>query len=101
MLREAAALMRSRADGVTHGAQWTGNHYWITDHGQTAMQRLIGGMDSPDDAHYYSSWQPAVALAVADWLESVANLQDFGDSGGPLMQIHALTVARAYLGLTS
>lgn len=106
-LREAAALMRERAEMVTSGAQWTDGHYWITDYdpsdpsGQTAMQRLIGGMDSPDAGHY-SSWHPAVALAVADWLDHCAQFarwrEHVGD--GPTADLidRAVATATAYLG---
>lgn len=119
VLREAAALMRSRAEAVTSGAQWTDGNYWITDYdpsdpsGQTAMQRLIGGMDAPDHEHY-SSWHPAVALAVADWLDGVALYVEAKDDeeyfdldGDPIApeDTHAigsaLKVARAYLGSAS
>jgi len=130
LLREAAALMRERANAVTSDATWTDTHYWVTDYdpsdpsGQTAMQRLIGGMDAPD-CHHYSSWPPAVALAVADWLdEEVAKWQVtfratqapsegvdcppgvcYGDPQGAAANADhhancALTIARAYLGTT-
>lgn len=77
LLRRAAALMRERAKAATKGAQWSGGKYWIPDYdpsdptGQTAMQRLIGGMDE-SDAEHYSRWHPDMALMVADWLEDVA-----------------------------
>lgn len=103
-LREAAALMRSRAEAATSGAQWTGSHYWIEDYdpsdpsGQTSMQRLIGGMDAPDSDHY-SSWHPAVALAVADWLDRTADILDRTcDCNWPN---EPFAVANAYLGATS
>ena len=96
-LRGVAKLMRERAEIVERGgAQWTGSHYWVTDHdpsdpsGQTAMQRLVGGMDEPDCDHY-SAWHPAVALAVADWLDNAAHLYPFDGS-------RPLAVANAYLG---
>lgn len=101
LLREAARLMRERAEAVTSGGQWTGGHYWITDYdpsdptGQTAMQRLIGGMDSPDCDHY-SAWPPPVALAVAELLDTAP------DTGSSSITYHAaVAVARAYLGVPS
>lgn len=109
-LRRAASLMRERADAAeATGAQWTGQHYWVTDYdpsdpsGQTAMQRLVGGMDAPDCDHY-SSWHPAVALAVADFMESAAEHAKAIETGELLSSPHqfwinhALTIARAYLG---
>ena len=100
VLRQAAALMRERAQAVTSGAQWTDGHYWIADYdpsdpsGQTGMQRLIGGMDAPDHQHY-SSWHPAVAHVVADWLDIIADRDPLGQS---VEAEPALAVARTYLG---
>ena len=34
---------------------------------------------------------------LADWLETVASLMEHGDPGGPLLQQHAISTARAYL----
>ena len=77
-LRAAAALMRSRAEAA---GQWNADvepgdslHLWVEDFdpsdpsGQTAMQRVVGGADAPWSEHI-ASWHPAVALAVADWLD--------------------------------
>lgn len=106
ILREAATLIRERANLVTQGAQWSGGNYWITDYdpsdptGQTAMQRLIGGMNEPD-ADHYANLTPAVALAVAAWLEWMADRSE-SSNGIPAMRglglDEALTVARTYLG---
>lgn len=104
-LRRAAALMRERAEAA--GRDWNADcepgdslHLWVTDYdpsdptGQTAMQRLVGGADAPWSEHI-ASWHPAVALAVADWLEYVA---DQGDRAAINHRARALAVARAYLG---
>jgi hypothetical protein len=51
-------------------------------------------------AEHVASWHPAVALAVADWLEREAALIDaqvFPQSD-PVMERYPLAVARAYLG---
>lgn len=100
VLRRAASLMRKRAEAaLAGGAQWTGQHYWVSDYdpsdpsGQTAMQRLVGGMDAPDCDHY-SSWHPAVALAVADLLVRVA---DTSDAVGAEPSPDITVVARTYL----
>ena len=112
LLRKAATLMRERAKAVTPGATWTGGHCWITDHdpsdpsGQTAMQREIGGVSSDGDAEHIASWHPAVALAVAGWLEATA--REFDALGHLHLDEHpvdgrrtaGLAVARAYLETT-
>lgn len=107
-LAEAAKVMRERAEVAQKGgAQWTGTHYWVEDYdpsdpsGQTSMQRLVGGMDAPDCDHY-SSWHPAVALAVADVLDVWADHDLLGSSGSLAEEKAAiLAVADAYLGTAS
>jgi hypothetical protein len=47
-------------------------------------------MDTSSTAEHIASWHPAVALAVADWLEATV----LTDANAPF----ALAVARAYLG---
>ena len=50
-----------------------------------------------DDAEHIASWHPAVALAVADWLETTAR-----DVGTSSLAFHAAAdAARAYLGRAS
>ena len=118
LLREAAAKMRERAEAA--GRDWNADvapgdslHLWVIDHdpsdptGQTPMQRLVGGADAPWSEHI-AGMHPAVALAVADWLENAAEDLVMQGPGGDLianwdMRIHingdkALAVARAYLG---
>ena len=124
LLRRAAALMRERAEAA--GSEWNADvepgdslHLWVTDcdpsdpTGETAMQRLVGGADAPWSEHI-ASWHPAVALAVADWLDVAArDLWAHGtdcyeadhepcwecddDLAAPHVRA-AVTVARAYLG---
>ena len=102
ILRRAAALMRERAEGAVKP---TGAGDWfvgVADDNRYATVRSSGGqvargMDD-DEAEHIASWHPAVALAVADWLEQVAE-------DGPFLTAQvkdkALAVARAYLGETS
>src|SRR5690349_8101308 len=84
LLREAAALMRSRAEGAT-GGRWvvSGDGIYVnpdwTDEGWLTYDALVAEVsDSPDeavtedDAEHIASWHPAVALAVADWLDDHA-----------------------------
>ena len=93
-LRRAAALMRELAEGsrswwpsADHDgmdeAPWMDREWWSS----------VGL--SVDAADHAASWHPAVALAVADWLESEAN--EWGDLAH-MLNPHALGVARAYLG---
>ena len=80
-LRPAAKLMRERVQGATAGP-WTVRE----EHGRDIAD--VAGMS------------PAVALAVAAWLEQEAvNADAFAGHGHMLAapSPHALTVARAYL----
>lgn len=117
LLREAARLMRERAEAslafVTAENQW-----WQPPGLRDAFRGLLltdGEDDVPgthEDAEHIASWHPAVALAVANWLDRMAGAQDGLEEarearklvGGPPVLLHhptwdqALTVARAYLG---
>lgn len=135
-LREAAALMRSRAEkatGVTHhwDALPAGVGVARVFCGQVFIAKTdetLGGGGS--NAEHIASWHPAVALAVADWLDAEATALDamagftgiVGAIEGPVtvkgaalsmvkaadgtVQFTAdtsgpaLVVARAYLGIT-
>jgi hypothetical protein len=101
LLREAAALMRERAEAATAGP-WecvlgeisAGNAADYTD----VAVAVIGpkGDDRQDDnAEHIASWHPAVALAVADWLEQESRVTCHSDNP---TRTQALAVARAYLG---
>jgi hypothetical protein len=98
LLREAAALMRDRADAAKLGpwesipaGAWTGRVF--------ADEDLVAktGNDRADDhsnAEHIASWHPTVALCVADWLDDEAEWIDAGSTAeGP-----AFTLAYAYLG---
>jgi hypothetical protein len=95
VLREAAALMRTRAKAANTIA-------WYVP--ETLIRgKSLDPVDEVVDAEFIASWSPSVALAVARWLEdeSHAPETDLGDGitcGGPRME--ALDVARAYLGTT-
>lgn len=69
VLREAAALMRARAEAATPSP-------WQIRHGQYVTTNSIPpaliGCDERPDAEHIASWHPAVALAVADWLDAEA-----------------------------
>jgi hypothetical protein len=98
LLREAAALMRERAEatGVDEVEGW----YYP----ETLLEPLrlvaVPAATRPD-AEHIASWYPAVALAVADWLDEVADL--YSDPSDRIVSEQAmwdaaLTVARVYLG---
>lgn len=97
-LREASALMRGRAEAVRATAaepdQWFGVEELVEEFTWGAQHEMG---DPRSDADHIASWHPAVALAVADWLEQTARLHDSGSSG-PLDLPAALGVADAYLG---
>lgn len=107
-LRKAARLMRERAEATTPDADWTEGHYWIADYDMygNPVQTEIGGMGGAGDAAHYSSWHPAVALAVADWLDLMAAdyapywAEPYAAPFVPVIE-KAYQIARTYLGESS
>lgn len=125
-LREAAALMRSRAEAAACaiGENWRmgdrSTLYTLEFQGNDDVWRnafecgpcvvwsseldapkheYVGTVEEP--AEHIASWHPAVALAVADMLDSAAGHVEYtGDLVSEDVK-HALTVARAYLGRSS
>lgn len=101
LLREAACLMRERAEAATPGP-WEafGDHLvWPSEKGPAANDPILAmfGEAHDESATHIASWHPAVAIAVADWLEVTER-----DTGSSSTAYHAaLTVARAYLGSES
>lgn len=95
LIREAIALMRSRA---ARCAYVFGGEFRVDGDGPFSLyngpQRLASGLDR-SDAEHIASWHPVVALAVADWLEA-ALARDPRAQGTECET--ALAVARAYLG---
>lgn len=105
-LQAAATLMRERAEACR---EYMSDPEWHTE------GALLGGGKARVDAEFIASWHPAVALAVADLLDEVANGVDVMapldwdyplgpmDCTGALRPEwnHALAVARAYLGEAS
>jgi hypothetical protein len=103
VLREAAALMRSNAEGVDPWHGW-GDVTLPERSGPVAYAEDMSGYLGGEWGVHAGSWHPAVALAVADWLEDTAHLIEWHVQNGgiPYAQPHlALAVARAYLGATS
>lgn len=96
LLRKAAALMRERAEAATDGpwavtSTTAGLTGILSTSGiaPTVYSTHVGAMRS-DDMRHIAGMHPAVALAVADWLDEVGATDDDA--------IAALAVARAYLG---
>lgn len=96
-LRKAAALMRGRAEAVpTDGL----SDWWFADEAPDLMH-----LHRRDRVQIASFGHPAVALAVADWLDSEADASDWNKSLRAVatrtfraQSPHAVAVARAYLG---
>lgn len=113
-LRRAAALMRERATAATPGP-WhvCESPEWHEDsdqaicgpsHEPTALmaeewyEDEDGEPTAAIDAHHIASWHPAVALTVAVWLESHADIHTLRACDERLVApCPALAVARAYL----
>lgn len=77
-LREAARLMRERAEAAK-GSPWEFSEEPGRWSSEWAIFSADAGHDfamceSDDDAAHIASWHPAVALAVADWLDDAAHL---------------------------
>lgn len=116
LLREAAALMRERAEVATPGlwrlADLAGaNEVW-SDRDPAGWDSLMvattatrlnpnPGATGHGDAAHIASWHPAFALVVADWLDATADARDVALAFGMGEPDRALAVARAYLGRES
>ena len=121
-LRQAAALMRERAEAAAQG-DWPGRPWAVTecaspedgsagcacivyqgeykpfDEAQVPPIQYIADAESEEDAAHIASWHPAVALAVADWLDAATEQARFTEAQGAWISpdSYALKVARAYL----
>lgn len=122
LLRRAAALMRDRAEATREpepdATQWYGSDGDDEDIDEltAAFDDLFDTSTARADAEHMASWSPAVAVAVAAWLDDVAQTYEGDPSnycggeghGGDGACAswwcsnvdHALTVARAYLSPT-
>jgi hypothetical protein len=116
-LREAAALMRERAVSaadVWGVSVWRASLSELKDRdGYREVPSYMQTHVAADDAHgsvilaspwtdqaptiHAASWHPAVALAVADWLDASATHAD-STGGRCICHEAALAVASAYLG---
>jgi hypothetical protein len=98
-LRRAATQMRKRAEDATSGP-WevmrsSADHIGFREESGFFSMLKEGTWGTKADCEYVASWHPAVALAVADWLDAEALAADEDDTG---VHTAALAVARAYLG---
>lgn len=111
-LREAARLMRGRAQAAS-GGNWVAGG--IGDYGWSVSADLpfpapqgvlsIETHDSEQgraDAEYIASWYPPVALVIADLLDAQARQLELSDglhcfTDDPNAVAEALRIARAYL----
>lgn len=121
-LREAARLMRERAGKATPGVwePWSGatagGGEYISAKSASGKFHYTFGISpgllgeegwrvAERDAQHIASWHPAVALAVADWLDYCAGRRDRTsdarirlDEEEQAWYLPALAIARAYLG---
>ena len=131
MLREAAAAMRARAEAATDGPWTDGPHFQRAScasvfAGKRTDGHYLAMYATTANAEHMAGMHPAVALAVADMLENArcrlhcdsdgkrlpycSRCEDSGDDhecpdrtdcAHSADFIHALKVARAYLGRAS
>ena len=118
LLRKAAALMRARAEKATPGdygfvSKWTTPNQMltrITQGGRVVAESRSDGSNL-HDLNHLSYWHPAVALAVADWLDKAITDYESAQSEyeeecargkypywTPQIDSGAVAVARVYLG---
>lgn len=110
LLREAVALMRKRTVNTTEGRWELGTTSTLYMSGQAGYVMRVDGKPGvraslsamPSDAEHMISWDPAVAVAVAGWLETVADMWVIPSevrhySARASVQECAVEVARAYL----
>jgi hypothetical protein len=102
-LRQASGEMRRLAEAATPGP-WRnyvrGDNRWAIVEQSAGDDRWIAARSADDDdAAHIAAWHPAVALAVADWLDEVAWRSEHYPKQYRAAK-HALAVARAFLGTT-
>jgi len=105
-LRRAAALMRERANSASDGPWTTGEYAMsVMSNGSNILNGCCDGDGYTDhaDAEHIASWHPAVALAVADWLDDEAGKSEWFKRGKPVYPESPLAraVATTYLGEAS
>lgn len=107
-LRQAAVLMRERAEVATPGP-WAATIYGVFGEvgKRVAPWDEHSGQPDMDNRLHIASWDPAVTVLVADWLDVTAvhienhDCEAHCESRGCGLVLSALTLARAYLGSES
>jgi hypothetical protein len=96
LLRRAANQMRTAATEAQkqYASPWHDDGDAVYDPTDTTVADVYDAGDINYLTEHIASWHPAVALAVADWLEREADLGGLGCFG-------AVAVARAYLRVAS
>lgn len=104
LLRRAAKEMRERAEPMAALAPWYRMYGNVYHAGGNPIVENTGQLA----AEHIASWDPAVAFAVADWLDNEAGHMQATTDGLGVHPAQAedvytfpLAVARAYLGETS
>jgi hypothetical protein len=101
-LREAARLMRERVEALSPEFDWYSPHAMAALLAENPTHTRLGDpLACAHDAAHIAAWHPAVALAVADWLDAEARRFEECQEFLPAMSgvdPNALAVARAYLG---
>lgn len=108
LLREAAALMREQANAIQHEGRWEsrefgapdGRPYYVAGAGE--KYRFVSDLVHREDADYIAGMDPAVALALAAWLDVVAEIWEPPKqvkyyTARNAMQNAAVRVAREFL----
>lgn len=104
-LRAVAAEIRHRADAATTGDGPTLSRFWFAHHEHTfgAGHYEVIACDegsfivehtTKQAAEHIAAWHPAVALAVADWLNETARQMDFRKDGA-VVDLRFVTRAEA------
>lgn len=108
LLRRAATAMRDRAKKAT-GAPWKAEAARVAGWGPPDPP-VVWGAGEPvteswhlryPNAVHIASWDPSVALAVANWLEVEADCMQVWAGVPQNYRKAAIEVARAFLGVDS
>ena len=94
LLRRAAARLRELSMAA-HGGRWTTSPEHTIEGGIPIM--TIASAKSGFEADHIAAWDPAVALAVADWLESIAWWVESGGDDNWDVYGKAFALARTFL----
>ena len=103
-LREASRLMRKRAEAALPGPWRTdGARVWAVDRHLSVVVKSFVDEDDQDFPHI-ASWHPAVALAVADLLDNMAQGVERSwatTHESELLEpyVRSIVLARSYLGI--